>query len=175
MPIASTYTARNARWSVYYRRKGKWKRRKFVDDFPVALRFFATLPSDSNPTLHCDNVGFSPPRSLTEAKREEWEIVKRHRGGRVKKFKKKIIVVYNKLEDLNHQGIWWCPYCIKLRRFKEISTDRGLEVCCPVCWISNFDFSVRQANPIALNVQLKSEMKRGTNSVKASKAKRRRR
>lgn len=150
-----------ARWSVYFRRNGKWKRRRFKDDFAAALKFLEQA-TDPNATLHCDNVGFPPPERITHAEREEWQIVTRNvkvKGTiKRKKFKKKVIVVYNKMEDYNNQGIWWCSYCIKLRRFKEVTTDRGLEVCCPVCWASNY--LVREHNPKALEIEYHRPQKR---------------
>lgn len=155
MPLTKR-SVRLARWSVYYRRKGKWKRRKFEEDFPAALKFRdSKLDLDPATTLHCDNVGFPPPRHITHAEREEWEIIRKRvkvKGVKtMKKFKRRIVVVYNKMDEYNRQGIWWCPYCIKLRRFKEIDTEEGRELCCPVCWASHR--IVKEYNPLSLNLE----------------------
>lgn len=143
-----------ARWSVYYHRKGKWRRKKFADDFGAALKFHNELivgNTAKGTTLHCDNISFPPPNHIAKHERVEWEIVKKSVKGRMKRFKKKRIVIVNLMAEYNAKGIWWCPYCIKLRRFKEVQTDRGRELCCPVCWASQY--LVREYNPLATIIE----------------------
>lgn len=139
-----------SRWSVYYLRKGKWKRRRFKEDFTLALKFYTEMVGTKGLTLHCDNVAFPPPDRLTKAEKDVFEIVKR----KGKRYKKRKTVIYNKMEEYNLEGIWWCGYCIKLRRFKEIDTERGTEMCCPVCWVSNY--LTRDHNPLAYKLEYTS-------------------
>jgi len=135
-----------ARWSVFYRRNGKQKRRKFGTEFDEALKFYTTVP---NATLHCDNVSFYPPERLTHHEHTTWTVA----TVKGKRYKRRVTKTVNLLREYNHKGIWWCCYCVKLRRFKEITTERGVEMCCPVCWVSSYEGATRHANPMATIIE----------------------
>lgn len=152
-----------SRWSVYYYRKGKWRRKRFKEDFTAALKFYTENVETTGLTLHCDNVAFPPPDRIRFHERESWEIVTR----KGKKYKKRKVTVVNLMEDYNRKGIWWCGYCIKLRRFKEIQTDRGTEMCCPVCWVSNY--MVRDHNPFATVIEYHKTQRRTPGARKKRK------
>ena len=150
---------RAATWSVYYRRNKKWRRKRFQEDFGAALRFYQDCPHEGK-TLHCDNVAFRPPTYITEHEVIRWEVV-RIKG---KKYKRRIVTTHNRMMDYNRKGVWWCPYCIKLRRFKELQTARGTQMCCPVCWVSNYMFHVRQCNPQAAIIEQGKQPRRTTHA-----------
>jgi hypothetical protein len=88
-----------------------------------------------------------------------------------KKFKKKVITVVNFMDEYNQKGIWWCPYCIKLRRFEFTETERGPEMFCPVCGCGNYLFEVRRHNPHAAIIEMHKRQRR-TQSVKPRRRRR---
>lgn len=50
-------------------------------------------------------------------------------------------------------GMWWCPYCLKWRYFREFAVRRDgiigpAEMRCPICTISIHDFYVRKYNQL---------------------------
>ena len=59
----------------------------------------------------------------------------------------------------NAAGWWWCPYCVKLRRFVKragfyvdsIWVDEP-SMACPLCSANHRDFHVRKWNPIAARI-----------------------
>lgn len=146
--MPNQYWVDHLNWSVYWRKKGKWVRKRFRDDFPGALKFFLTK-LEMTPTLHSDNRGWPPPKRITAYERVSWKVVSR--GG--KKYKKRVVTVVNLMREYNDKGVWWCPYCVKLRPFKLMQTDRGPSMYCPVCTIDNYDFHVRKHNPKAAIIE----------------------
>lgn len=143
----------HAKWSVMWKGKtGYIVEKKFDNDFAGALDAYTTLKAAGKKyvTLRCCNTGFAPPSSITHAPVATYEIVTRVRGGKRKKFKKKVITETNLMEEHNAKGIWWCAYCIQLRRFyKDPDEPYRVVMRCPVCEVSNYDFHVRRWNPEA--------------------------
>lgn len=122
-------TNRNARWSVMWVAKGKIHEKKVGTDFTEALRLYGMLIRGGRkaPTLRCTNVGFAPPPKT-----------------------RKLMRAYNL------KGAWWCPYCIKLRKFTKIKGYRldgvwvdDVHFSCPMCKISHRDSHVHRHNPLA--------------------------
>lgn len=146
------------KWSVIWRKKGKWVRKRFGNDLGEAIALYEAK-HDQHPTIHSDNVGFPPPDRITHHERVKWEIVVK----KGKRYKKKVVTVHNLMREYNDKGVWWCPYCIKLRPFKFIKTERGPEMYCPVCQISNYDFHVRKHNPKAAIIEQAKIQRRTTN------------
>lgn len=162
--MPNDFWVRHQKWSVYWysKKRGKFVRKRFHEDVGGAIKFYTENLDRTGITLHADNHGYPPPLRITEHERETWEIVRR----KGKKFKKKVITVVNLMEEYNRKGIWWCPYCIKLRRFEEVETERGVELCCPVCWVSHF--MVRNYNPLASQIEFHTKPQR-TSSAKRRK------
>ena len=138
MPAVRTSTnpIPHARWSVMWVSKGEIYEREYEVDLSEAVRVYVLLirAGKKGATLRCQNVGFPPP--------------KKFRG---------------RMEALNRRGIWWCPYCMKMRKFEnragfEIEDvwvsygDRVKVPCCPMCDISSRDGNVMRYNPMAANL-----------------------
>ena len=140
-----------AKWSVFWRnKKGKFVRKRFYEDLQGALRFMRDNPDRPVLTLHSDNLGFPPPRRITHFEEHGWTVVKR----KGKRYKKRVVTIVNRMHDYNQKGIWWCPYCIQLRRFEFAETERGPEMFCPVCGCGNYLFEVRRYNPHAAIIEM---------------------
>lgn len=152
---ATNGNAERARWQVLWIGKGKVQSKDFDHDLAGALELYEKVKAAgrSGATLRCCNMGFPPP--VKYADREEVIVL---RGGR--KFKGQQIIVPHvyreRMHGVNVKGAWWCPYCIKLRRFKRregfelegIWIDEPAMVC-PMCNISHRDASVSKYNPLA--------------------------
>lgn len=119
----------HARWSVAWIHEGKVKRVDCGEDFREARRVYrlALLGDRSNVVLFSPNVGFAPPPELQA-----------------------------QMQAQNARGVWWCPYCVELRKFvykKAIRVEGRLlpdtGMYCPICGISQRDHHVRRANPAA--------------------------
>lgn len=149
MTLSQNSLNNQAHWSVYWFGKGRWKRKRFRTEYDSALKWYIENLHRTGITLHSDNVAFPAPRRLTHYEETQWRVVTK----KGKKYKKRYTVVTNRMRELNARGIWWCPYCIKLRRFREIRTDRGVETYCPVCTVSNYLMAVRQHNPKAVIIE----------------------
>ena len=121
MPLSQNSLNNGARWEVLWvRPKGGWARKAFDQDFSAALRThnLLLLSGRKGVTLRSCNVGFPLP----------------------KRYEKKI-------SRLNARGVYWCPYCITLRRFALDDYKRFMY--CPVCDATTGNFHVRQTNPKA--------------------------
>jgi hypothetical protein len=155
MALSQDSLNNGARWEVIWVNKRHGLTRKpFDHDFGAALRTYYLLRSSGRKgvTLRCCNVGFPPPVSITRSPVTKWEIVTK----RGKRYKKRIVKHEDLLETkYNPVGIWWCPYCIQLRRFKQIQDEwtRGQHMVCPVCGITERNWHVRQYNPQAKIVE----------------------
>lgn len=147
-----------ARWEVIISGKAKTVRKKFGADLAGAVALYGKAVGKfgtKRVTLRCCNIAIPPPPELQPHEK----LV------RVKGKKKPMAVLVRPLNALNKsKGIWWCPYCMKLRRFVE---RRGLRKedgsgweyenaykfhRCPVCHISHKDGGVRRWNPIATRI-----------------------
>lgn len=159
--MPNRHWTRYQNWSVFWysKNKKKWLRKRFREDVAAAIKFFGENQHRPGITLHPDNHGYPPPRRFTEHERVKWKVV-RIKG---KKYKKKVVTIVNLMDEYNAKGIWWCSYCIKLRRFETIQTEYGPEMFCPVCGVSHR--LVRQHNPKALEVEMHKAQRR-TQSAK---------
>lgn len=161
MSLTQNSLNNGARWEVrWVGKKGGIVHKVYDEDFGGALEHYTKLKDAQRKgvTLRCMNVGFPPPKRIIEHEVVKWQVVRR--GG--KRYKKKVIEHENLMEDLNAQGVWWCPYCIKLRRFVDRS-DRGQILFeCPVCDVSNYNWHVKRWNPTAKTVEFRNQgRKRG--------------
>lgn len=149
-----------ARWEViWWSRKGKrFVVKEFDTDLHGALRLYTRVLSLKAPftTLRCCNVGFPPPvDKRPHAKRY---LKKEKIRGRIKK--RIVVREIVPMEELNLQGVWWCPYCREFRKFKmqdgamyhQNGKDyfiKGEGMYCPVCQVNHGDHHVRKWNPQA--------------------------
>lgn len=160
-----------ANWEVLWIRNKKVQRKDCGHDLMEAMRIFmlATEAGRKGVTLRCKNMGFPPPAKYLpyEAKMkkplDKPKIIRKDGKRYVKKFEV-VVITKNPMKDLNTQGIWWCPYCMKLRRFvKRYETNVGkvrvpdTAMVCPMCGIPHRDFNVRKYNPIATQVYYELE------------------
>lgn len=116
-------------------------RKDFGNDLCEAVRIHALAVQGgrSGVTLRCKNMGFPPPAKYRPDPEEPNDPAP--------------------LELLNEQGVWWCPYCMKLRKFKKVSGYRldGIWVAipgmvCPMCKTSHRDPHVQRWNPLARQI-----------------------
>lgn len=138
-----------ANWHVRWKAKGRIVGKAFGNDIASALVLYDKAKAANKPgvTLICKNLPFDPPERFRP----------RMKRGRSKITRRIVEVYVEPLQNLNAQeGVWWCPYCIKLRRFvrrKGFYVD-GIWVPeqgyhCPVCDVSHRDGGVRKWNPLA--------------------------
>lgn len=154
--IAVNNAPERARWEVCWVRDGKIHRAGTGSDFHEALRIF-TLAVQSkdrtNVTLRSQNMAFPPPERL-QPRLVRFDKPRRLRGAVVSEVR---VVPMSKL---NRQGLWWCPYCVKLRRFvfkQGAWTTEGVwmddpRMQCPMCSVTHSSFGVRQWNPMAVRL-----------------------
>ena len=146
----------NSRWEVMWVvKKGGEPRiicKEFDHDFPSAVELYWKLKvaGKKMATLRCCNVGYGPP-----------------------------VKYENAMMAYNRQGIWWCPYCMQLRRFEKrawYEVDERLiadapKYYCPMCDISHTDGNVVKHNPLAQNLMSRRKSK-GRRSKKSGRRKR---
>lgn len=155
--MPNDFWVQQLRWSVFWysRKKKKYVRKRFGDDFYAALKFYELRrETNYNATLHVDNHSFPPPSRITAYERVDWKVVVRN--GR--RYKKKVVTTVNLMNEYNTKGIWWCGYCIQLRRFVQIDTDKGPEMYCPVC-IASHRINKRY-NPKAITLEMHKAQRR---------------
>ena len=160
MTLSQNALNTGARWEVRWLGKKGLVRKRFDDDFGAALKFYCLLREGGKKvvTLRSCNVGFPPPKRITEHEVQTWEVVTR----RGKKYKRRVTTTVDLMEEYNLRGIWWCPYCIKLRKFKQIKDEFGRPLTlCPVCDISNWDWYVKRYNPQAKIIEYRKRRTRG--------------
>lgn len=187
MPI-TWLTGENARWEVIWwnKKKKRFTVMPFGDDLAEAEALYRQVVQAAKPfaTLRCCNVGFPPPEKYrpythTERVRTGTKIVKRSVKGKVKRYRK---VVYKEVEhevipmiEVNLKGVWWCPYCRQLRKFRKQDgmtlSDRGHDYyldgtvyCCPVCRITHRNHHVRKWNPQAQKMPFRQKATRARRS-----------
>lgn len=156
MLIANNASER-ANWEVLWIAKGKLQRKDCGHDLTEAMRIYSLVKGKrSGATLRCKNMGFPPPDRLLPRK------VRGKRHGRI------VTGILNPLKKLNNQGIWWCPYCRELRRFKETKGFRypgtktfisETRYVCPICSTPHRDHNVRRWNPLARKITASLEQK----------------
>lgn len=153
--MPAPFAVENAKWEVMWVAVKKKEKRivaiDFDDDFVSALQLYEKARKGKKPlaTLRCRNVGFPLPE--------------KHQG---------------RILALNKEGVWWCPFCMQLRRFEK----RGWAECdgeifpsdpayyCPMCDISHHNGHVIRFNPIAQMLKI-----RQAKGGRRSRGKRRRR
>jgi len=144
MPLNNRSVNMPARWAVVWRSNGRWIEKEVDDDFGEAQRLFGLLiRAGREPQIRSLNVAFPPPKRLTEHKR--YKIV----NG------KKTVRVVNRMETLNRKGWWWCPYCVRLRKFVRDPDKYRTVFLCPLCGVSSMDGSVKRYNPFALVIEVR--------------------
>lgn len=167
MPLTQNSLNNHARWSVMWFSKGKWKRRRFGEEFTGAMKFLLDHTDLKGIHLHSDNISFPPPKSVTEHEETRFKVVTL----RGKKYKKRVTTIVNRMGDLNRKGVWWCPYCIKFRHFKQIETaERGTEMCCPACWVSSYEPATAKYNPLHMKIEYGQQYRRTTNGKRGRRA-----
>jgi hypothetical protein len=124
-------------------------------DFSEAQRIFALAvrAEKRHATLRCANVSFPPP----------------------KKYR-------SKMNEVNLRGVFWCPYCIQMRRFQKQDGFMHDDIFipresyyCPVCGISCHNGSERRYNPKAVVISEPKRRVRRSNKQRGKRTKRRRR
>ena len=156
---ATKGNATRVRWEVLWIAKGKLIRKPFEHDLMGAVELYTKLvrAERKGATLRSCNMGFPPPDKYAD--RAEVIVI---RNGRKFKAKQMIVprVYHERMHGINVKGAWWCPYCMKMRRFerREGFELEGIWVdepgmACPVCKISHRDASVSKYNPLAARYQ----------------------
>jgi hypothetical protein len=156
--VSNVVTVPRAKWSVIWvSNEGEIKRIRCDEDMAHAQELFgkAARQGKRAATLHSDNVGFAPPDKFADV-----ETIPIGRSKRTKKIVYRTEVIeprqFNvKMLKLNRRGIWWCPYCIRLRKFKLQRRAEVDGIKCPLCKISHRDGNVRRYNPIAQQLALR--------------------
>jgi hypothetical protein len=175
-----------ARWRVAWISKGRVISKDFDGDLGAALELLdkAKRAGKSGATLICTNKGFEPPEHLLPRRVEKVRKVIVKRGGK-RRVKREIIRgVVTPLKKLNATGVWWCPYCVKLRKFVfkpavkfegKMFPEPGYY--CPVCGVGHKDWTVRHYNPVAQRMydEPGKLLKSGTSRTRRRSTRRRRR
>jgi hypothetical protein len=137
--LTANNAGERARWEVLWLKDGRVVRKACEHDLGEATRLFALAKTAGRKgvTLRCCNMAFPPPDKYADTERIIVERNgKRYRG-------KKLIEPRQyqvKMNELNIRGIWWCAYCMQLRRFVkrkrvQVGTVRMDDECmaCPIC------------------------------------------
>lgn len=161
-----------ARWEVLWIRKGKVQRKDCGNNLIEAIEILERVKAAGRKgaTLRCKNMGFPPPAKYLpyEEKQKvplERPVIVKRGGKRYRKTHEVKLVSVNPMEQKNRVGIWWCPYCMKLRRFvkqKSMKVDNvtvmDTAMACPMCKVTHRDHNVRKYNPMALQVYYELEL-----------------
>lgn len=143
--------AERARWQVVWvRPDGKVVRHDTGDDFHEAMKVYTRAVTGGRRavTLRCKNMSFPPPPQYRPTVEPILDKRGRPTGETVK---------HEPLHDVNRRGVWWCPYCIKMRKFRHrpgYYTTEGVwmaepAMVCPMCHIEHTSFFVKFWNPLA--------------------------
>lgn len=165
--MIGTDAPERANWEVIWLnpKTKKLKRVDFGHDLASATETYIKVKSAGRKiaTLRCKNFGFPPPEKL-QPYVHTFKKPKRIPGHS----KPVRSVRVTPLRKLNAEGVYWCPYCMQLRKFKEFAGFRAEgkyqvnenNFGCPVCRISCKDHHVRKWNPLAISIQYHMEEKR---------------
>lgn len=170
----------NSRWEVIWwsKKKKAFTVKTFGNDLAGAEALYARVCTLRAPfaTLRCCNVGFPPPEQYRPRMERQptgrTRIVKR-KGKRYRK------TLYHEVEvvpmkELNLKGIWWCPYCRQMRKFRRqdgmtytqgghtYRLDGEIYVD-PVCGTTHRNHHVRKWNPSAQLMQYRQSKRRRGN------------
>jgi len=160
----------HALWQVVWEKGDYVHSKDFGLYFSDALTFYDKIKGKrKGVTLRCKNISFEPPLKYADH-------VPLYKMKRVRGLKKKVQVGWKvkypltytvRMMLVNRRGLWWCPYCIKFRRFElhKWSEIEGIRMDqpayrCPTCEISNYDGSVKRFNPIAAVLEMKLRRRR---------------
>lgn len=150
------HAVEHAGWEVIWAKKDKsLVAIDFEDNLAEALELYEKVKKAGKPlaTLRCKNVAFPPPDKYAE-----------------------------KMDAYNRMGVWWCPYCMKLRRFEKRSWaemdghvyEVDPEYACPICDITHANWAVCKYNPVPRKLRERRGVKRARASKKGSRRARRR-
>lgn len=143
-----------ARWEVMWVKDRRVIRKKFGTDLMGATQLYIKVKESGRKgaTLRCCNMAFPPPQELQP------RMVRGKRKGRV--VEGRLVPMKKK----NIEGIFWCPYCMQLRRFVkrksfeiEGVTVRDQWFGCPMCGISHRDSAAQKWNPLLINIAFSLE------------------
>lgn len=174
-----------ARWEVIFwnRKKKQFSTFEFDNDLASAEALYAKAVAAGKPfaTLRCCNVGFPPPtkfrpRTVKKVKREKVR-------GRVRKTIVEVDI--EPMSAVNMKGVWWCPYCRQMRKFRDqdgftytyANKDYWVDakgMYCPVCEISHTNHHVRKWNPHAARMSYRPQKRTRTRRASVKRATRRR-
>lgn len=155
-------TSERARWEVLWVKDRRVVRIPFEHDLSEALRIYTKAKDAGKPgaTLRCCNVGFAPPDKYAD---HEIAVEVKEVRGRMRRVKVKRPIeprqYMQRMGRMNRKGIWWCPYCMQLRKFVKRKGYRYSGVWvpqpgmhCPICETSHRDGHVAKYNPIARRI-----------------------
>jgi hypothetical protein len=157
-------------WAVMWIKGDRVIEKWCGDDFSDALRLYDLARNSGRKavTLRCANYAFPPPERLRPHTRTKIVVKEKFRKGRKRKVRVRVAYEVHKLRELNAQGVLWCPYCIKLRRFEKqdgfyfegIFVQR-LAYYCPMCGISHEHGLIRKFNPLSYKLDPPKRIRRG--------------
>jgi hypothetical protein len=162
--VAEWITGDIARWEViWWSKKGKkFIVKEFENDLVSAEQLYSRITALGAPfaTLRCCNVGFAPPTQYRPYIKRMVKKEKVRRNGRLRTKKTIVEIEVTPMVEMNLKGIWWCPYCRKMRKFRkqdgmtysDSSGDYYLDGAVyvdPVCGITHTNHHVRKWNPTA--------------------------
>lgn len=169
--MANVASVPRARWEVIWiGNDGRRRRVKCGEDLQAAVTLHAkgVVQGKKGVTLRCCNVAFAPPEKYADRVRVPLGRSKRTRQIVYKKVVIEPHQFQTRMGAMNARGIWWCPYCAKMRRFVKRSGFRSAGVwndnphyACPMCDISNNDGQVRRYNPVARTMEFRQGRRRG--------------
>lgn len=176
--VTSNDAGMRARWEVVYVKDRRLHRVGTGDDFGEALRVYELAilsPARSAVTLRCTNMGFPPPERL-RARTVVFNPPRRRKGTRELVSEVRVVP----MEKLNGEGMWWCPFCVKLRRFKYQKgwwTQEGAwmaepRMVCPMCKVDHNSFEVRRWNPRASTLFYTQEVRDPTRPPRRTRRRR---
>jgi glutaredoxin len=147
---------------------GKRQRKDFGPDLMSAVDAYSLLKAHKRKdvTLRCKNMTFAPPDKYAD--REEVIVFrngKRFKGKKITEPRRYRVRMF----ALNRRGIWWCPYCQRMRRFVKREGDYPA-LACPVCGATHR--LVSRFNPMAEYVTVRVQ---DPNRASTQRSQRRRR
>jgi hypothetical protein len=165
-------------WAVMWVKGDRVIEKWCDDDFAEALRLYdlARKHNKVGATLRCANYAFPPPERLRAHTEYKTVVKAKFRKGRKRRVRVRVAYEVHKLRELNAQGILWCPYCIKLRRFEKQDGFyfEGLFVpkpayYCPLCGISHQHGLIRKFNPLSYKLDPPKRIRRGKANARSRK------
>lgn len=168
-----------ARWEVLWVKDGRVVRKPVGHDLAEGLRIYtlATTAGRRAVTLRCTNMQFPPPDKYAD--REDVVVErngKRYRGKRLIEPRQYLV----RMGELNVRGVWWCGYCMQMRRFVKRSGfyvdgvwNADEHLACPICGASHR--IVGRYNPMSLRIEMRGQNQRVPDPDAAEKKREKRR